>query len=913
MMTVKPSTTSCCKASGSCSKSRNWRFKLAAVGSFFACLLAYNDRTTTIPVVVVEAFSIQQQQQQIHYYSKNSFVLSKLGFSTVPLFSTKFMVESLNDFLDQDDDDDDQFDPKHTRLSYEDPHYNKNNFDHVQNEISEMDESTKSPHEGGSTPEERELVEFLDNVLYENSMEVMNSDDLVLLRAKFRQLLDKCLLEIETQQFRDEKIAQASDEVLRQLIQQSTDRILTTPIRQTSSLLNPEESWDADFLRVICFWEGVLVMDSTTTTPTTFEENFDMERRQQRLNTEALPRVVDRVYELFRFRQTLSESISMDLYEAIIRVLAYSRDSAHRLWTLLKNNIMPEDKTEKIYTTAIPCLAKSRNRGAAQRAEELLREAVEKFPPKFDSLQKNPIGIRVDTFNFVITAWAKSGLDYGPERAEKLIVFMDETDKKHGSLGLVSPNIFSFTSLIDAYAQKGDWEGATQSERILRNLLDQYLAGAEEANDEEGNSIIVPEPSIASWNIVISAWSRLSRKGFRRAADRAGNLLVRMEQLSREGKIGFRPDAIVYVTCMNAYAFSKTNDGPPKAEALLDRLYEFYMEGDESMKPTAKSIRIVIDSWLQSNSTDCLEEAEILLERYEDFLFSLGPPHEPIQVLDEVREIYRTMLLSWAKRGFPVEAQRYLRTMIDKGMKPDSFCYEQVLESNTFSAGNNNSSNSDPTDDSYFRRSQQVMEWLEYQRKSGQVHPNERVYTSFIRVMIRARIPNMARKANVILRHLEDLYWKESEPIRPSDSNNNGIRPTVFTYNAVLMACAETPLGESSSTEEALKIAVQIFNDLRNKNELDHVSFANMLRCATLLPDDDPNKRKDQWVQSTFSLCCKAGFVNDFVLRDFRQSASEEIWRSWISSSRIDDLPPEWSHKFLARKSTSGGRKKGRF
>lgn len=84
------------------------------------------------------------------------------------------------------------------------------------------------------------------------------------------------------------------------------------------------------------------------------------------------------------------------------------------------------------------------------------------------------------------------------------------------------------------------------------------------------------------------------------------------------------------------------------------------------MKPTAKSIRVVIDAWVSSRIADnnnlsggggVMEQAEMVLDTYEDFLDSLGPPEDPPGVLDDVRDVYRSMLFGWSKHGDPEQAQ----------------------------------------------------------------------------------------------------------------------------------------------------------------------------------------------------------------------------------------------------------------
>jgi hypothetical protein len=268
-------------------------------------------------------------------------------------------------------------------------------------------------------------------------------------------------------------------------------------------------------------------------------------------------------------------------------------------------------------------------------------------------------GIGVNAINAVITAWAKSGDEDGPRRAEKLIVFMDEVDKENGSLGVCSPNVRSFTSLIDAYAQTQEWDGVCQCELTFNRLLDQYMDGNEDL-----------EPTVATWTIAISAWAKLSKKNYKSAADKSHRLLKRMESLHRDNRISFGPDAITYVSCMNAFVFSKESNGPPRAEAILDEMNEKYIDGDDTMKPSSRSVKIVIDAWIKKGQ---MERAEDLLDRYEDLLAEDDSP----RTFDELQDIYRSMLFGWGKSDDPERAQFYLTYMIEKGMQPDSFCFDR--------------------------------------------------------------------------------------------------------------------------------------------------------------------------------------------------------------------------------------------
>lgn len=309
------------------------------------------------------------------------------------------------------------------------------------------------------------------------------------------------------------------------------------------------------------------------------------------------------------------------------------------------------------YELMISITAKSRTKGAAERAEDLLREGVQQFPPRMSGGKVS--GISTVAFNTIVTAYAKSGDERGPEKAERLIVYMDQVDTDNGSLGVCSPSVQTFTSLIDAYAQKNEWEAANQADRILNQLLDQFM---------EGNDDL--EPNIATWTIVINAWARLSKKNRRGAAERAGRLLKRMEDLYQAGRSSCRPDAIAYITCMNAYAFSRNGGGAAEAEDLLDEMHECYLDGDDSMKPSVRSIKVVTDAWIRNGD---MERAEDLLDKYDDFVASEESP----DFSEAIRDIYRSMLFGYTQQENTARAHFYLEYMIEKGLKPDNFCFDR--------------------------------------------------------------------------------------------------------------------------------------------------------------------------------------------------------------------------------------------
>ncbi|KAL3924772.1 MAG: hypothetical protein SGILL_000836 [Bacillariaceae sp.] len=512
----------------------------------------------------------------------------------------------------------------------------------------------------------------------------------------------------------------------------------------------------------------------------------------------------------------------------------------------------------------VKILAKSRGNSAAHQAETLLREAVEKFPPGTEFGMND-----VEVFNKVVTAWAKSRGTSGPARAQQLIVFMDELGAPE-----CAPNSRTFTSLIDAYAQKQELESIEKAEGILNNVLDLFLEGRDDL-----------EPNVATWTIVISAYSRLckSSKVYKRnqltAAKRAGRLLKRMESLYEDGRLSFGPDAITFITVINAFAFSKDRDNIEQAEQLLDEMNERYLDGEDSMKPSMRSVKILVDAWIKAGVMD---KAESLCDKYEETV------EGPETTKKDTQELYFAFLHGYCNQGDPRRAKVYFDLMLEEKIEPDSACYDRII-------------------DGYVKKgeskvaveAQEMFKIMEKRREAGALKPHERAYTSFIRALTRGKVSGLPKKAELVLRRMQKLY----------EDGHADMKPSSFTYNVCLNACAEGLNIEGVDDAEAFQTSVRLFTELRKEAELDHVTFGNLLRCANLLPSSE---KKDKFVQATFQLCCERGLCNKLVLRDLRNAASDELWTSLanlpadIDLQEVEDIehqiPVNWTRNLQPKR-----------
>ena len=547
---------------------------------------------------------------------------------------------------------------------------------------------------------------------------------------------------------------------------------------------------------------------------------------------------------------------NIESIEIILKSMSICRGESgiERKASLIVGKLLPKyglTPNPSVYSPYIQIVAKARNRGAARKAESILRKAVDEFPPPLSSSGQTTIGVEV--FNTVVTAYAKArGETDGPQRAQDLIVFMDGLESSS-----CAPNAKTFTSLVDAYAQTNDWDGVGQAQSILNNLLEQYL--------HEGHL----EPSVATWTIVIAAWTRLSKKGRNGASKRAGDLLRRMESLSSLGKISVKPDAITYVTCFNAYAYSKAEEDVAEAERLLEEMNEMYLDGDDTMKPSVRSIKVLLNAWIKLGAID---KAENVLKQYEDML--IDDTNNDGMTVEDWKEIYRSILMGYTLQNNPKRATSYLKLMIDnQDIEPDTLCYNRIIES-YIRLGQ----------DDCAKGSQEIFELLESRRKAGAVSPDERVFTSFIKALTKGKVSGLYKKAELILKRMHSL----SE----GDGGSKVCRPTIFTYNAVLNACAESADIDDTPLQEAFQTSLRVFTKLREDIawDPDHITFGNLIRCADLLPSSSQQESKDKFITHTFKMCCESGHVNNYFVRDFCGVASKALLTSLIGYSSDDDV-----------------------
>jgi len=232
-----------------------------------------------------------------------------------------------------------------------------------------------------------------------------------------------------------------------------------------------------------------------------------------------------------------------------------------------------------------------------------------------------PLRVNSMMYNMAINAWAKSGDRTAPQRAEDLLQSMYERSIS-GRQPDVTPNTISFNSVIYAWASVRDRAGAQRAEAILERM--EQLHAKENENQGNGGDV---RPNRRSYSAVINAWAQ-AKDGTRNnagddqvsPAERAEQILRHMISLHKDaGRSDLSPDVFCFTNTMNAWARSTAPYKALRVEKLLHMMENTCRAGDISAKPNNYTYTAAISACAFTSpgqhSSDALRVASDLLDR----------------------------------------------------------------------------------------------------------------------------------------------------------------------------------------------------------------------------------------------------------------------------------------------------------
>ena len=294
---------------------------------------------------------------------------------------------------------------------------------------------------------------------------------------------------------------------------------------------------------------------------------------------------------------------------------------------------------------------------APDRLADLLQQMEREVPHLLD----------VRVYTKIISVFAKSYRSDAGSFAENILRRMIDAQ-----INGVTPNAYTYTAVIEAYANSADPTGADSAERLLGELTTFYK--------ESGDPDL--QPTARTYNAVIRAWAKSDHPS---SAQLAEDCLRTMQSLYESGDVDAKPESYNYNSVIHAWAASAPGDdnSAGHAEALLNEMESLYESGDADIRPTTVSYNAVIDCFAKTGGRSGAERAEELLRRMED-LYESG---QNVDAKPNVRS-FNSVLNAWAKSGTEEAALNaesileFMETLSDAGnndVRPDVVAFATVI------------------------------------------------------------------------------------------------------------------------------------------------------------------------------------------------------------------------------------------
>jgi hypothetical protein len=562
---------------------------------------------------------------------------------------------------------------------------------------------------------------------------------------------------------------------------------------------------------------------------------------------------------------------------------------------------------------------------AVQRAvlaEDLLHwmQQRQKKPPLDDNSKAavNVIRPTAKSYNAVLRAWstAISNLKNAPYQPHEPQI----KTKHHDTTHLEKQEDSQSRAPQVLFTLNGSRSPAPQ---LMMTLTEARTHAVDLLKEMESNGIA---PTVESYNTVMNCVvsSRLNVNiGSSSAADQVQQLFDSMT-----GKFGVRPNSETYQYVIDEWVHSP-HDGPEKAERfLLDIEKQSLLSSEDLFQmPERRAYHSVLTGWA-SHYLDKCQGAQ----RAENLLMHMDSLSEP--TLHPDAKCYFIVIDAWSKCGQEMPTKEAVKETATKanqllqklekvqksqggGDKNEASIYVSAHNSVIKAWSHISGDKFSPY------KAQKLLESLEkHYDSTGEIRygPNIVTYTAAIMAWARSPLNNIkAECALKILKRMTDKY-KET-------GDTDSFRPNLYTYNAVLNACATSKNLLSADQDKVTKIMFAVFKALEihcAKTKQDypsHITYSLLLKgVLNLMP---LSESRDDIAHAVFKKCCRDGQVDVGVMRQLRLTASGELYQhilnnledgatsqsssnkqhlhhNWqfVSDQEIMEiLPKKWSHK----------------
>jgi pentatricopeptide repeat protein len=344
------------------------------------------------------------------------------------------------------------------------------------------------------------------------------------------------------------------------------------------------------------------------------------------------------------------------------------------------------------YSNAILAWSKCSQAGSAEQAHALLLDMLNRYQAGAFPVGSEPTLI---AFNGVITAWGKTGRvdkaeevlwlmeDFRPEcqelvpdavsynsvlhaytmrnpnkkqALEKALTLVQYMENNYQAQPSITPNTFTYKTLMKCWIQSGDPNIAESVEKILLQM---------ERLWKEGDYAV--EPNNRIFNMVINAYAK-SDDFF--AARKAFDLLGRMKTSSK-----CQPDIISYTSVMECLSKSADPKAVQQAEELLDEAFRRYEETkDPALMPNLRTFTMAILT-LAKNHGSVVKARALLTQCMDLYIETKNPLLLPNEYPYNYVLNCAANTLENQQEAFKIATQTYQEMRQSKTVNPDSFTY----------------------------------------------------------------------------------------------------------------------------------------------------------------------------------------------------------------------------------------------
>jgi pentatricopeptide repeat protein len=532
------------------------------------------------------------------------------------------------------------------------------------------------------------------------------------------------------------------------------------------------------------------------------------------------------------------------------------------------------------YTSMMDCYAKCTGRERIFAAEKALA-MLERVENLYMQSKLNEIKPNVATYATCIRAISNSkGSLSAVDMAEGVLRRMDDISNAQMIEG-IKPTTTIYNAVIECVGKyySGGGKGARRAEELLDEMFERYEAGVEEV-----------QPNARTYAAVMLTWTRTNERN-EVIAINVQRLLDKFERLFKDGVTTITPNVFCYTICMQAWGKCHR---PEKSDFLLSKMRQIYRDTrNESIRPNPISYATVINAYGWSREKGAAFKAQRIMDTI--MIKTDDQPDDGNKIDCKPTTIVFNSLLNayshsgeWNSGRLAEKVLFQMKYLVDLGYlqsAPDIITYNTVIAAYT-----------NQNDIEGAKGAQKILDQMEseYADGSSRIKPDLLSFNTVIKGWARSGHAQCADRAQMILLKLEKM----------GGNGETSLKPNGYSYTTTINAAAFTT-GSAEERLNAFNIATYCYKGLRDSDhaESNQVTFGTMLKAISKLIPDNLSER-DDWAKVVFEESCKLGYVNDFVLREFHQSASPSLCRQLLPNYTfgkisIKSLPDEWSKKVI--------------